>query len=120
MNTDKKDKILAWFFLFLAIVAEIVSTGLLKMSAISEGKERIYSYIFIVVFITISYYLMALAIKKIQVGIAYAMWEVLGSIFIILMSLFIFNEILTLKQSIGIVLAITGIILINIGEVKEK
>lgn len=111
----QKQKIYAWIFLTLAILAEVLSTAILKI-----GEGRLYSYALMALFIAISYYLMALAIKKIQVGIAYAMWEILGSSCIVLMSVFIFNEILTTKQTIGILLAIIGIILINIGEVKEK
>ncbi|RAX54067.1 QacE family quaternary ammonium compound efflux SMR transporter [Helicobacter sp. 16-1353] len=115
MNNVERKKILAWFFLLLAIITEVVSAGFLKV-----GDGRLFGYIFMVVFITLSYYLLALALTKIKVGIAYAIWEVLGSSLIVLMSLFIFDEIVTTKQAIGIILAITGIVLINIGEAKEK
>ena len=111
----QKQTILAYVFLMLAIFAEVLSTGILK-----AFKGSLYSYILMAIFISISYYLMALAIRKIQVGIAYAMWEILGSSCIVLMSVFVFDEILTTRQTIGIVLAIIGIILINLGEVKEK
>ncbi len=110
----EKQTILAWIFLLLAIFAEVLSTGILK-----AWNGTLYSYVFMAIFIAMSYYLMALAIKKIQVGIAYAMWEILGSSCIVLMSVFIFGEVLTIKQTIGILLAIFGIILINLGEVKE-
>lgn len=113
MNLHKQT-ILAWIFLTLAILAEVLSTGILK-----AGNRNLYSYILMAIFIAISYYLMALAIRKIQVGIAYAMWEILGSSCIVLMSVFVFDEILSTKEIIGILLAILGIILINIGEVKE-
>lgn len=59
------------------------------------------------------------AIKKIQVGIAYAVWELLGIILILLVSFIVFKESLTLTQILGIILSIVGIIMINIGEVKE-
>lgn len=111
----QRQSVFAWIFLTLAIFAEVIATGVLKV-----GKGSLYSYIFMAIFIAISYYLMALAIRKIQVGIAYAMWEILGSSCIVLMSVFIFDEVLSVKQTIGILLAIVGIILINIGEVKEK
>lgn len=115
MNLQKRKTILAYIFLVLAIFAEVLSTGILKAS-----KGSLYGYILIAIFISISYYFMALAIRKIQVGAAYAMWEILGSSCIVLMSVFIFDEILTTRQVIGILFAIIGIILINIGELKEK
>ena len=113
MKTQKKEIILAYAFLILAIFAEVLSTGSLKAL-----QGSMYSYVLMAVFIALSYYLMALAIRKIQVGIAYAMWEILGSSCIVLMGVFVFDEVLTTRQMIGIVLAIIGIILINLGEVK--
>ncbi|HEG8267923.1 TPA: QacE family quaternary ammonium compound efflux SMR transporter, partial [Campylobacter jejuni] len=42
-----------------------------------------------------------------------------GIILILLVSFIVFKESLTLTQILGIVLSIVGIIMINIGEVKE-
>ena len=115
MDLQKQKTILAYTFLIFAIFAEVLSTGILKAS-----RGSLYGYILMIIFIAISYYLLAVSIRKIQVGIAYAMWEILGSSCIVLMSIFIFDETLTMRQTIGILLAIIGIILINLGEVKEK
>nr|WP_258864926.1 SMR family transporter [Helicobacter sp. MIT 14-3879] len=104
---------IAWAFLFIAIIAEVIGTSFLKL-------ENIYfRYIMMSIFISLSYYFMGIAIKKIQVGIAYAVWELLGTILIILISLFVFKESLNTNQIIGIILALIGILLINIGEKKE-
>ncbi|MDT3328832.1 QacE family quaternary ammonium compound efflux SMR transporter, partial [Campylobacter coli] len=46
-------------------------------------------------------------------------WELLGIILILLVSFILFKESLTSTQMLGIALSIIGIILINIGEVKE-
>lgn len=93
---------------------EVVGTSFLKMD-----MNVFVSHVSMTVFIALAYYLMGLAIKNIQVGIAYAVWELLGSVLIICMSYFIFKEELTLSQFIGILLAIIGIVLINIGEHVE-
>lgn len=113
MFLARNTKLSSWIFLIIAILFEVSATSFLKMF---NGK--IYSYIFVAIFIGISYYFMALAIRKIQVGIAYAIWEVVGSILVVLVSIFMFNEILNSRQIIGILLALLGILLINIGEVK--
>lgn len=109
-NTKK----ISWLFLIAAILMEVIGTSFLKMDI-----NIFISHISMIIFIALAYYFMGLAIKNIQVGIAYAIWELLGSVLIICMSYFIFKEELTLSQFIGIVLAIIGIALINIGERVE-
>lgn len=108
-----KKTLMAWGFLLLAIIAEVIGTSFLKL-------ENIYiKYSLMTIFIAISYYFMGLTIKKIQVSIAYAVWEMLGTICIVLISIFYFGESLKLEQKIGIILALFGILLINLGEKKE-
>ncbi|EAJ8838187.1 EamA family transporter [Campylobacter coli] len=113
LNLIKKELFIAWFFLISAIVFEVLGTSFLKM------ENQILGYIFMALFIAFSYFFMGKAIKKIQVGIAYAVWELLGIILILLVSFILFKENLTSTQMLGIALSIIGIILINIGEVKE-
>ncbi|EAH5392929.1 QacE family quaternary ammonium compound efflux SMR transporter [Campylobacter coli] len=113
LNLIKKELFIAWFFLISAIVFEVLGTSFLKM------ENQILGYIFMALFIAFSYFFMGKAIKKIQVGIAYAVWELLGIILILLVSFILFKESLTSTQMLGIALSIIGIILINIGEVKE-
>ncbi|EAL4991208.1 QacE family quaternary ammonium compound efflux SMR transporter [Campylobacter coli] len=113
LNLIKKELFIAWFFLVSAIVFEVLGTSFLKIN------NPILAYSFMAIFITFSYFFMGKAIKKIQVGIAYAVWELLGIILILLVSFILFKESLTSTQMLGIALSIIGIILINIGEVKE-
>ncbi|MBM0636697.1 EamA family transporter [Campylobacter sp. VicNov18] len=113
MDIAKKELFMAWLFLIAAIAFEVLGTSFLKI------ENQILGYIFMTLFIAFSYFFMGKAIKKIQVGIAYAIWELLGIIFILLISFIVFKESLSLMQIIGITLAIIGIIMINIGEVKE-
>lgn len=113
LNLIKKELFIAWFFLISAIVFEVLGTSFLKMN------NPILVYSFMAIFIAFSYFFMGKAIKKIQVGIAYAVWELLGIILILLVSFILFKESLTSTQMLGIALSIIGIILINIGEVKE-
>ncbi|WP_279176641.1 DMT family transporter [Campylobacter insulaenigrae] len=110
----KKEVLIAWLFLIGAIVFEVIGTSFLKM------ENKIFAYFFMALFIACSYYFMGLAIKKIQIGIAYAAWELLGMILILLISFLLFKETLTNLQMLGIVLSIVGIVMINVGEVKEE
>lgn len=103
-----------WLFLFLAILTEVFATSLLKLF-----NGAIYGYIIVFTLIGISYYFMALSLKKIPVGIAYGMWEVLGISCIVLIGLFFYDETLSKTQMLGLCLALLGIILVNFGHHKK-
>lgn len=102
----------AWIFLILAIITEVLGTTSLKLFE----NEKILSYVFMGIFIIISYAFMGLAVKRISIGIAYAMWEALGIVLISLLGIFLFDEALSFYQKMGIIFSVSGIILINFGE----
>lgn len=102
----------AWIFLILAIITEVLGTTSLKLFE----NEKILSYAFMGIFIIISYAFMGLAVKRISIGIAYAMWEALGIVLISLLGIFLFDETLSFYQKMGIIFSVSGIILINFGE----
>lgn len=102
----------AWIFLILAILTEVVGTTSLKFFE----DEKYFSYIFMGFFIAVSYYFMGMAVKKISISVAYAMWEALGIVLISLVGFFIFEEALSLYQRLGILFSVVGIVLINFGE----
>ena len=56
----------------LAIIAEITGTLSMKWSSVSDDNV---GYIFMLLMITLSYILLSFSVKKIALGVAYAMWE---------------------------------------------
>lgn len=58
--------------------------------------------------------------KKISVGVAYAIWEGSGVALITLVSVFVFNHVLNTQEMIGLAMAVGGILLVNAGEVREE
>ena len=106
----------AWIFLLSAIVCEVIGVSVLNYS---DNTYQTYAYGFLFFMICISYYFMSLAIRKISVGVAYAIWEVVGLSLITLISIFVFSAQLNTQQYIGLALAITGIVCVNIGEAKH-
>ncbi|PAF54159.1 QacE family quaternary ammonium compound efflux SMR transporter [Helicobacter sp. 13S00482-2] len=107
----KMSKTKSWIFLIIAVIAEVIATTSLKISL-----GEISGYFIMGLFITVSYYFMGLCIRIIPVGVAYSIWEALGLCLIAIIGIFVFKEKLNLYQTIGIFLAIIGIILINIGQ----
>jgi spermidine export protein MdtJ len=111
------DMRLAWAFLALAIATEVI--GLTVMKAASSGGG-VWGYAVMYVSIALSYVLLAMAVKKISVGVAYAIWEGSGIALITLVSVFVFNHVLTGREMLGLAMAVVGIILVNAGEIHEE
>ena len=107
---------LAWFFLVLAIATEVI--GLTVMKAASTG-DGLWGYAVMYVSIALSYVFLAKAVKKISVGVAYAIWEGSGIALITLVSVFVFNHVLNTQEMIGLLMAVGGIILVNAGEIHK-
>ena len=107
-------KLLAWLWLLLAIITEVLGSSFLKLA-----QSMSYGFLVTAFFICVSYYFIGLAIKQISVSVAYAMWEVLGVICIVLIGIWYFDENLAFVQYAGIACAVVGILLINFGEVDS-
>jgi small multidrug resistance pump len=62
----------------------------------------------------ISFVFMALALKKIEVSTAYAIWSGLGTAMIAMIGIVWFRESFNLPKLVGLVLIIGGVVLLNI------
>jgi small multidrug resistance pump len=97
--------------LLAAIAAEMIATTALRLS---EGFSRPGPSIVVVVGYGVSFYLLAMALKRgLEMGIAYAIWSGLGTVAIVLIGVLFFQEKLNLGAIAGIVLVILGVVLIN-------
>ncbi|WP_421105905.1 DMT family transporter [Serratia marcescens] len=106
-------RLLAWFCLMVAIVAEVVGTSFMA-SAAREGGYM--GYVVMAVALAISYYFLALSIRKIGVGVAYAIWEGLGLMLLTLVGVFIFKDDMSIQELIGLGIAVVGIVCVALGE----
>ncbi|EEO25244.1 DMT family transporter [Helicobacter winghamensis] len=103
----------AWIFLILAIVCEVFGVSVMNYS---QEENQIFVYGFMFVMIGIAYYFMSISIRTISVGVAYAIWEIVGLSLITIIAVFIFGTSLKTQEYIGLGLAIIGITLVNLGE----
>ncbi|MRT11749.1 multidrug/spermidine efflux SMR transporter subunit MdtJ [Enterobacteriaceae bacterium RIT711] len=106
-----------WILLALAIIAEITGTLSMKWSSVSDDN---LGYIFMLSMITLSYILLSFSVKKIALGVAYAMWEGIGILFITLFSVLLFDESISLLKIIGLTTLVVGIALIKSGTSAKK
>ena len=106
-----------WIFLACAIAAEIIGTLSMKWASLSGGMT---GNIVMLVMITISYIMLSFAVKRVALGVAYALWEGIGILFITLFSVMWFDESMSLMKLMGLVTLIAGIALVKSGTVKTK
>ncbi|WP_435948059.1 multidrug/spermidine efflux SMR transporter subunit MdtJ [Dryocola sp. BD586] len=106
-----------WILLALAIAAEIIGTLSMKWSSMSDNN---LGYIFMLAMISLSYILLSFSIKRIALGVAYAMWEGIGILFITLFSVLLFDEPISTLKIIGLTTLVIGIALIKSGTGAKK
>ena len=99
-----------WIYLAIAITGEVIGTSALKAS---EGFSRLGPSAITVVGYVIAFYFLALVLKTIPVGIAYAIWAGVGLVIISLIGLFFFGQKLDWPAIIGIGLIVAGVVVIN-------
>ncbi|AKJ42367.1 Spermidine export protein MdtJ [Pragia fontium] len=105
-----------WLFLLMAIVTEVIGT--LSMKYASETGS-IYGHIIMYFMITLSYILLSVSIKRVALGVAYALWEGIGVLLITISSVMIFGEDISLAKASGLAILLLGIVLIKSGMQKK-
>ncbi|HBC83397.1 multidrug/spermidine efflux SMR transporter subunit MdtJ [Pseudescherichia vulneris] len=106
-----------WILLALAIVAEITGTLSMKWASVNDDKA---GFIFMLVMIALSYIFLSFAVKRIALGVAYAIWEGLGILLITLFSVMLFDETLSAMKVVGLLTLVTGVALIKSGTLARK
>jgi len=100
-----------WWILAIAIIAEVIATSALK---VSEGFTRLIPSLVVVIGYSIAFYGLALTLKVIPVGVAYAIWSGMGIVLVALIGWFVFDQKLDPAAIIGMVLIITGVVVMNV------
>ena len=100
------------FYLVLAIIAEVTGTTFVKLS---EGFTRPLPSVLILVFYGLSLGMLGLALKKLDLGLAYALWSGIGVALIATVGILCFREPLTALKLISLVLILLGGAGLNVG-----
>lgn len=98
---------MAWLYLFIAGIFEVVWAIALKYS---EGFSKFWPSAITVVGMAISIYFLALALKTLPIGVAYAIWTGVGAIGTVILGIILFDESKDLLKIIFILLIVTGIV----------
>ena len=103
---------MTWFLLAIAIVAEIAGTLMLK---VSNGFTRLWPSVGVVFAYLMAFALMSQSLKKIDVGITYAIWSGFGIVGAAIGGMIFFNQDLTKLNIIGMTIIIAGVVIMNLG-----
>lgn len=104
-----------WLFLAVSIIAEVSGTLSMKYASLNGGQ---LGHLVMYAMITLSYIALSMAIKRIALGVAYALWEGVGVLLITLCSVTLFAESLPLMKALGLMVLVVGIVLLNGGTDK--
>ncbi len=100
-----------YIYLVLAIVTGIASNGFLKTT---EGFTKLNPTIFCVTSIVICLFCISKAMTIIPVGFTYATYGALTITAVTLFGIFKYNQTPNLYGTIGLILIITGVLLLNL------
>jgi small multidrug resistance pump len=102
---------MGYLFLSIAIVSEVAGTAALKASA--EFTRPIPSLIVLIGY-GIAFVCLALTLRTIPVGIAYAIWAGCGIVLVALASYALFGQKLDAPAIVGIGLITAGVVVVNV------
>ncbi|MEL6691144.1 MAG: multidrug efflux SMR transporter [Pseudomonadota bacterium] len=102
---------IAYVYLIAAIVFETIGTSALQAS---QQFTRFGPSVIVVIAYGVSFFLLALSLKTIPVGIAYAIWSALGIVMIACIGWVIFGQRLDAPALLGLAMIIGGVAVIHL------
>ncbi|MNJ26636.1 Quaternary ammonium compound-resistance protein SugE [compost metagenome] len=102
---------MAWIFLFLAGLLEVVWAFLMKMS---DGFSKPWPTVGTLAFMIVSFGLLSLAMKSLPLGTAYVIWTGIGAVGAFVVGVAVLGEPLTPMRVIGAVLIVSGLVVLKL------
>ena len=98
-------------YLGIAIIAEVVATTALKAS---ESFTQLWPSVIVCVGYAASFYMLALALQTLSLGVAYAIWAGLGIVLVTLAGVLVYGQRVDLPALLGMGLIIGGVAVIHL------
>jgi small multidrug resistance pump len=96
----------SWLILFFAIAFEVGGTLTLKFT---EGMTRLWPTVLMFALYLVSLFGLSLAVARIPVGTAYAVWSGLGTLMVAVIGVLWFKEQVTVLRCLSTVLIVIGV-----------
>jgi len=102
---------LHYLYLIFAVAAETVGTTAIQAS---HQFTRFWPSVLVVVAYALSFYLLALTLRFMPVGVVYALWSGLGILFIAIIGYLVFHQKLDFAAILGMGMIVGGIAVIHL------
>ncbi len=102
---------MAYIYLAVAIVAEVIATSALKGS---DGFTKLLPSVIVVIGYGLSFYLLTLVLRSIPIGVTYAVWSGVGIVLISVVGLFLYKETPDLAAIVGMAMIVSGVGVIHL------
>jgi len=98
---------MAWLYLVIAGILEVVWALGMKQT---EGFTRLWPSVFTLGFMGVSFYLLALAMRDLPAGTAYAVWTGIGAVGTVILGMLWLGEPRDAARLICVTLILSGVI----------
>lgn len=103
----------SWISLMIAIFFGVLGTISMKLS---DGLQKLKPALCLIIFYCISFVAMTYALEYIELSIVYAIWSGIGTLLVAMVSIFLFEESISVRKIIFLSLIIIGIIGIHLSD----
>ena len=101
----------SYWFLGMAIAAEVVATSFLKSA---DGFTRLWPSVIVVIGYCIAFVCLSLTLRTIPTGVAYAIWSGAGIVLVSGIAWIFLGQKLDAPAIIGMALILAGVLVINL------
>jgi small multidrug resistance pump len=102
---------MSWMWLYLAIVLEVAATVCMKLS---DGCSRAIPSVFMVLLYGVSFFPTVMALRRLDVGMAYAVWSAVGTTLITIIGMVLFKEQMSPTKMAALGIIIFGVVMLNL------
>lgn len=102
---------MAWIYLSIAIIAEVIATSFLKAS---DGFTKVLPSLVVVAGYVTAFFFLSLTLKEIPVGVAYAVWSGAGVTLIATIGWLFLGQKLDAAAIAGMGLIVAGVVVLNL------
>lgn len=102
---------MVYFYLSIAVIAEIVATAFLKET---QAFTAPLPSLLVGIMAIVAFYFLSLTLKILPIGIVYAVWSGASIILVILVDFLFYGQKIDLPAAGGIFLILVGVLVINL------
>ncbi|WP_332877209.1 DMT family transporter [Massilia sp. S19_KUP03_FR1] len=103
--------VIAWVVLGASVISEVAGTVALRQSV---GFTKVGPALLAGLFYAVAVWLMAIAMRQLEMGVTYAVWAASGTVITALVGIAIYNEHASLQKFVGILLVLIGVFVLSI------